>query len=276
MKQLSIHPELKDILPPLSESEYAGLKADILKHGCLSPIVIWGNMVVDGHFRLAICEKYGLPYKTKEIQFKSIEEAMLWVWQHQSHRRNLTLYQRGELALKFKPMIAAKAKNNMSMGGRGQCDELTPHNTRNELSQIAGVSEGTLGKAEYLIKHADEETKQRLRNGQTTIHREYNRLKGTLQPSQDINPEKPVIKPMLVLPPAPIVRFRKVWNIDTMTPTDINEFVLGIQERFGKEFLKEFIFVLFAHFVRKQDTEARRHLFQQLYNLHYTPTFSER
>ena len=83
-------------------------------------------------------------------------------------------------------------------------------------------------------------------------------------------------KPMLALPPAPIVRFRKVWNIDTMTPADINEFVLGVQERFGKEFLKEFIFVLFAHFVRKQDTEARRHLFQQLYNLHYTPTFSER
>ena len=279
MRKLTTHPKLKNLLPSLTEKERQGLEADILKHGCLTPIVTWNNIIVDGHYRHAICEKYGLSYKTKEIQFKSIVEAMLWVWQHQEHRRNLRPYQRAELALKFKPMLAMKAKEKEAIRKSTEHDlieRLPEINTRNEIAKMAGVSEGTLGKAEYLIKYADEETKQRLRKGETTIYREYNRLKGTLQPNQDVEPEKPITKPMLVLPPTPVGHFRTIWNIDTMTPADVEELVKAIRKRFGLDYLKELVFVLFVHIVHNQYPDATRQLLQQLYNLHYTPSFTER
>ena len=184
MKKLTTHPKLENMFPPLTDSERQGLEADILQHGCLSPIVIWGNIIVDGHIRYAICEKYGLPFETVEMPFQSLEEAMFWAWQHQENRRNLTPYQRAELALKFKPEIAAKAKAKESERKKAleNSPELPAINTCAEIAEIAGVSTDTIRKAEYLNKHADEETKQRLRNGETSINREYTQLKEAAVP----------------------------------------------------------------------------------------------
>ena len=184
MKKLTTHPKLENMFPPLTDSERQGLEADILQHGCITPLIIWGNIIVDGHVRYAICEKYGISFETVEMPFQSLEEAMFWAWQHQENRRNLTLYQRSELALRFKPEIAAKAKAKESERKMNLEDspELPEINTRAELAEIAGVSECTLGRAEYLSKHADEETKQRLRNGETNINREYTRLKEAAVP----------------------------------------------------------------------------------------------
>ena len=107
---LQIHPALQHLLPALSESEYAGLESDILKNGVLSPLIVWNDIIVDGHHRYAICQKHGLPFETVAMTFGSIDTAKLWAWQHQEHRRNLTPFQRGEIALQFKSFIEAKSK----------------------------------------------------------------------------------------------------------------------------------------------------------------------
>ena len=109
-KCLDVEPELQHLLPALSESEYAGLEADILKNGVLSPLVTWNDLIVDGHHRYMICRKHDLPFETVAMTFESLDAAKLWAWQHQEHRRNLTPFQRGEIALQFKPFIEAKAK----------------------------------------------------------------------------------------------------------------------------------------------------------------------
>jgi len=225
MKKLTTHPKLENMFPPLTDSERQGLEADILQHGCITPLVIWGNIIVDGHIRYAICEKYGLPFETHEMPFQSLDDAMFWAWQHQENRRNLTPYQRAELALKFKPEIAAKAKNNMSMGGRGQHNELIPIDTKKELAEIAGVSTDTLHKAEYLSKHADEETKQRLRNGETSINREYIRL-------------KEAAAPML---PQPALIHAKKQASPCISPENTQELIEFIADRFGIRELERLI-----------------------------------
>jgi site-specific DNA-methyltransferase (adenine-specific) len=83
-------------------------------------------------------------------------------------------------------MLAAKAKANMSAGGgdkvsanakTGSGIVPNPVDTRKEIATIAGVSDRTLDKAEFLSNHADESTKQKLRKGDTTINAEYKRLK---------------------------------------------------------------------------------------------------
>ena len=184
MYDLIINEELKNLLPPLTAEEYAGLEESILKDGCLSALVTWNKMLVEGHHRYEICKKHGLAFEVKSIEFESIDEAKLWILKHQTNRRNLTPYHRGELALKFKETIAAKAKER-----QGKRSDLNTSNipenfpecreTREELAEIAGMSSRSLDKIEYIVENADEETKEKLRQGvkKTSIDREYNRIR---------------------------------------------------------------------------------------------------
>jgi hypothetical protein len=48
---------------------------------------------------------------------------------------------------------------------------------RDEIASKAGVSGKTIDRAEYISKHADEKTKQKLRSGDTTINAEYKKLR---------------------------------------------------------------------------------------------------
>lgn len=184
LHKLTIDPTLQALLPPLSSSEQAGLEADILKNGVLSPIITWNNVIVDGHHRYAICQKHDLTFEVKEMAFDSMDAAMLWAWQHQESRRNLTPYQRAEIALKFKDRIQLKAKERQCCGQGGvllstTSDEAT--DTKKELAKIAGIGRDTMFKAEFLEGHANDTTKQKLRKGETTINAEYKRLKKDFQ-----------------------------------------------------------------------------------------------
>ena len=207
MTNLNTLPELKNLLPPLSKKEYDGLEKDILKNGCLSAVVTWNDTIVDGHNRYEICQKHGLPFDVKRMKFKTLDDARFWAWMHQEHRRNLTPYQRIEIAEQFKPLLTAKAKARMSAGGSkkkqptsnqeglqtfatlttGENEKTDTQvlaipadekiNVREELAKIADVSHETMRKAVFVQEHADEETKENLRQGKTTINREYKQAK---------------------------------------------------------------------------------------------------
>ena len=57
-KFLRIHPELKNLIPPLSPEEYTQLEQNILAYGCRDPIAHWRGIIVDGHNRHSICTKH--------------------------------------------------------------------------------------------------------------------------------------------------------------------------------------------------------------------------
>jgi hypothetical protein len=177
--ELQILPEIADLLPPLSEKEFDGIETDILQRGVLAPLVIWNDVLVDGHHRYKICEKHSLPFHVRKLDFDSIQSAKLWAWQHQENRRNLTPFQRIEIALQFKPQIAENAKKRMLAGKKTNPTptSVKGKETRDELAALANVGHDTVVKAEYITANADELTKQKLRNGDTTINAEYKRLK---------------------------------------------------------------------------------------------------
>ena len=181
MTELTILDELKTLLPPLSTEEYDGLEADILEHGCLSPMITWNGKLVDGHHRYEICTKHEIPFSVQNIVFDNLDAAKLWAWKHQEHRRNLTPFHRAELALKLKDTIAAKAKERQVRKPTESVPAMLPEQkeTRQELADLAGIGSRTLDKAEYLAENADEETKDKLRRGEkgTSINKEYNRLR---------------------------------------------------------------------------------------------------
>ena len=57
---LTIDPEFKNLIPPLTSEEYAGLEESILAEGCRDSLVAWHGILIDGHNRYEICEKYGI------------------------------------------------------------------------------------------------------------------------------------------------------------------------------------------------------------------------
>ncbi len=59
-----VNEELKAYIDPLTSEEYDALERSILSEGCRDALVLWGDVLVDGHNRYGICRKHGLPFQT--------------------------------------------------------------------------------------------------------------------------------------------------------------------------------------------------------------------
>ena len=183
-KTLVINTELRDLLPPLSPTQFEKLEAEIVRDGCIDPLTIWNGTIVDGHNRYEICTKHDVPFLTVQKEFSSLDDAKLWMWTHQDGRRNLTRFSRVEFALKIKDVIAARSKerqgkrNDLKKGNFEQ-NSARSQRTRQQIAEFAGVSHDTVDRVEYILAHADVETLNRLRwdKKETSINKEYTRIK---------------------------------------------------------------------------------------------------
>ncbi|WP_413673066.1 hypothetical protein ACEN9H_29710 [Massilia cellulosiltytica] len=156
-KNLIIDPEFKALIPPLQEEEYAALEQSILRDGCRDALVVWNNILVDGHNRYEICKRNNKSFRTTTLErVDSRESAMAWMINNQLARRNLTDFQRSDLALKMKDALAALAQKKQKAGVNQHSSPSTnlskgsSMDTRRDLAKAAGVSEGTLAKVEKI------------------------------------------------------------------------------------------------------------------------------
>jgi transposase-like protein len=181
---LVIDPEFQSLIPPLTAEERAQLEANLRAEGCRDPLVVWPqddgpSILLDGHTRYEICQQYGLPFQM--VEAKSIntrEDAQLWIVHNQLGRRNLTDFQRIELAERLRPWLAARAKANQQLAGGAVPQKVAePLETRQAIAEIAGVSRETVRKAEVILTEADEPSKEALRRGKRKIHGVYQGLR---------------------------------------------------------------------------------------------------
>lgn len=108
-EEIVVLPELKAYIDPLTPDEYEALERSILDEGCRDALVLWGNILVDGHNRYSICQKHGLPFKTMQnTRFQSMEDIHLWMIDQHLGRRSLSDFQRGVLALRKREIIAER------------------------------------------------------------------------------------------------------------------------------------------------------------------------
>jgi hypothetical protein len=61
---ITINEELRAYIDPLTEDEYAALERSLLAEGCRDALVLWGDLLVDGHNRYGICLKHGISFNT--------------------------------------------------------------------------------------------------------------------------------------------------------------------------------------------------------------------
>src|SRR5262245_8494854 len=80
-----IDPEFASLLPPLAKEEFAELEMKVSVEGFRDALIIWKEtgILLDGHHRLQICEKYNIAYTVTELSFPSRERAVQWVLDHQ-------------------------------------------------------------------------------------------------------------------------------------------------------------------------------------------------
>jgi hypothetical protein len=104
-----VNEELKAYIDPLTAEEYEALERSILAEGCRDALVLWGDVLVDGHNRYGICRKHGLPFQTvQSTRFQSIEDVYLWMIDQHLGRRSISEFQRGVLALRKREIVATR------------------------------------------------------------------------------------------------------------------------------------------------------------------------
>lgn len=210
MSEFTIDPEFRDLLPRLSTDERGRLVAEINANGCRDSLVVWKewNILIDGHNRYEICSDLDLPFETTELSFPSRDDVKMWMFRNQLGRRNLTDFQRAEIALRMKPVVAAQAEERRKAtvgrpsNAEKESKEILPAikepQTRDVVAEIAGVSGKTLDKVEAILKNGNQELIEKLRSGEKaddgkkmTINKAYQAVKDVPQPAKPV-----VIEPL--------------------------------------------------------------------------------
>ena len=93
---LKIDPEFQGKIPPLTSEELNQLEKNIVSDGkVINPIIVWNGLIIDGHNRYAILQKYpDIQYAVHEKEFADRYEAIVWICKNQLGRRNLTVEQK--------------------------------------------------------------------------------------------------------------------------------------------------------------------------------------
>ncbi len=106
---ITVNEELKAYIDPLTPEEHAALERSILTEGCRDALVLWGDVLVDGHNRYGICRKHGLPFNTvQSTLFQSMDDVHLWMIDQHLGRRSVSDFQRGVLALRKREILSAR------------------------------------------------------------------------------------------------------------------------------------------------------------------------
>ncbi|WP_420224671.1 hypothetical protein [Pigmentiphaga litoralis] len=181
---IKINDELRAYIDPLTPDEYDALERSLLAEGCRDALVLWGDLLVDGHNRYAICTKHDLPYKTiQNERFTSIDDVHLWMIDNHLGRRSVSDFQRGILALRKKDIVlararaledaAAAAQANTDAAAAADADRSAPPPvlaTRESIAKAARVSSATIGQIEKIQREAAPELVQAVKAGEISIN----------------------------------------------------------------------------------------------------------
>ncbi len=181
-----INEELKAYIDPLTPEEHDALERSILAEGCRDALVLWGDVLVDGHNRFGICSKHGLPFQTvQNPRFKSMDDVHLWMIDQHLGRRSVSDFQRGVLALRKKEIVAAKraqaiqeaplpdaAAGTDSEPGVAAASYSVPEalNSREAIARAARLSSSQVVMIEKIQKQAAPEVVAAVKAGEISIN----------------------------------------------------------------------------------------------------------
>lgn len=183
---ITVLDELRVYIDPLTPDEYAALERSILAEGCRDALVLWGEILVDGHNRYSICSKHGLPFQTvQNTRFQSMEDVHLWMIDQHLGRRSVSDFQRGVLALRKKEILEKRPKPlpmpaaDAAAAAAAAVDALAPSAappepeprlaSREAIAKAARISSATVAQIEKIQKAAAPELVEAVKTGTVSI-----------------------------------------------------------------------------------------------------------
>lgn len=194
MQEVKIKEEFKNLIPPLQAEERRELEQSIKDFGVRDKLITWHGIIVDGHNRYEICQKYDIPFQVTEMEFKDEDEAKEWIMRNQLARRNLTDLMRIRIADRLRESIAARARakqlselkqntvspiweKRQAEKGREQiCPTMKKAErveTAQEIADLAGVGKSTVYRYQAVENKAPEPIKQAMQNEEISINKAY-------------------------------------------------------------------------------------------------------
>ena len=189
---ITVNPELKAYIDPLTPDEHDALERSLLAEGCRDALVLWGDVLVDGHNRYGICQKHGLPFQTVQNPgFQSIEDVHLWMIDQHLGRRSVSDFQRGVLALRKREILADRRSRFLASTPSPQDlppDEDTPApasgnspaqavappskplHSREDIARAARLSSNQVVMIEKIQKQATPEVVEALKAGTISLN----------------------------------------------------------------------------------------------------------
>lgn len=179
-----VNEELKAYIDPLTPEEYEALEASILAEGCRDALVLWGDVLVDGHNRYGICRKHGLPFQTvQNTRFQSMEDVHLWMIDQHLGRRSLSDFQRGVLALRKREIVAERRSQAKAAKAAAAEQAIVASDvaaavatvvptldTREALAKAARISSSQVQMIEKIQKQAAAEVVAAVKAGEISIN----------------------------------------------------------------------------------------------------------
>jgi hypothetical protein len=178
---ITINEELRAYIDPLTDDEFTALERSLLSEGCRDALVLWGDLLVDGHNRYGICQKHNIPFNTvQNHMFQSMDDVHLWMIDNHLGRRSVSDFQRGVLALRKKEIVSARAAQTQAQRASAEpagADASTsvqpggePPWTRETIARAARMSSATLGQIEKIQKTAAPELVGAVKSGVISIN----------------------------------------------------------------------------------------------------------
>lgn len=186
-QNIVVNEELKAYIEPLTPDEHEALERSLLAEGCRDALVLWGDVLVDGHNRYGICVKHGIPFRTvQHPHFRSVEDVHLWMIDQHLGRRSVSDYQRGVLALRKREIVAERRARAMAMADEkekvdvdaGAADDAArtavleprPLQSREDIARAARLSSSQVGMIEKIHKQAAPEVVAAVKAGEISLN----------------------------------------------------------------------------------------------------------
>lgn len=181
-----VNEELKAYIDPLTPEEHDALERSLLAEGCRDALVLWGDVLVDGHNRYGICQKHGIAFQTlQSTLFKTTEDVHLWMIDQHLGRRSVSDFQRGVLALRKREILndrrlkasePAGSENPSPDGSPGTpsatsgSTPLDPLKSREDIAKVARLSSNQVVLIEKIQKQATPEVVAAVKSGAISIN----------------------------------------------------------------------------------------------------------
>jgi hypothetical protein len=181
---ITVNEELKAYIDPLTPDEHAALERSILAEGCRDALVLWGDVLVDGHNRYGICQKHGLPFQTvQNTRFQSMADVHLWMIDQHLGRRSVSDFQRGVLALRKREILAERRAQAIAATAHPETDgspfaplpnteatEANPLKSRADIAKAARLSSSQVVQIEKIQKQAAPELVAAIKAGNISLN----------------------------------------------------------------------------------------------------------